>query len=130
MNLPRFVVHQHQARHLHYDFRLEMNGALRSWAVPKGMPLRSGVRRLAIEVEDHPLAYIDFEGTIPQGQYGAGTVSVWDKGTYTLEKAEQDELKFVLLGTKLKGAFVLLRMKKQPKNWMLLKVKSARKRVL
>lgn len=123
MTLPRFVVHQHQARHLHYDFRLEMNGALRSWAVPKGMPQRPGVRRLAIEVEDHPLAYIDFEGTIPQGQYGAGTVSIWDKGAYTLEKAEPDELKFVLHGTKLKGAFVLLRMKNQPKNWMLLKAK-------
>jgi bifunctional non-homologous end joining protein LigD len=124
MTLPRFVVHQHQARHLHYDFRLEMNGVLRSWAVPKGMPQRPGVRRLAIQVEDHPLAYIDFEGTIPQGQYGAGTVRIWDSGTYTLEKAEPDELKFVLHGAKLKGAFVLVRMKKQPDNWMLLRPKT------
>ena len=125
MTHPRFVVHQHQAQHLHYDFRLEMNGVLRSWAVPKGAPQRPGVRRLAIEVEDHPLAYIDFEGTIPQGQYGAGTVHIWDTGTYTLEKAEPDELKFVLHGTKLKGSFVLLRMKDRPKNWILLRPKSA-----
>ncbi|MGE0820793.1 MAG: DNA polymerase ligase N-terminal domain-containing protein [Candidatus Binatia bacterium] len=130
MALPRFVVHQHHARHLHYDFRLEMNGVLRSWAVPKGLPQRSGVRRLAIEVEDHPLEYIDFEGTIPQGQYGAGTVRIWDAGTYTLEKAEPDEVKFVLHGTKLKGAFVFVRMEKQPKNWMLLRPQSARESML
>ncbi|MGE0825247.1 MAG: DNA polymerase ligase N-terminal domain-containing protein [Candidatus Binatia bacterium] len=77
--------------------------------------------RLAIEVEDHPLEYLDFEGTIPRGQYGAGTVEIWDTGTYTLEKAEPDELKFTLHGTKLKGAFVFVRMEKQPKNWMLLR---------
>ena len=124
MALPRFVVHQHRARHLHYDFRLEMNGVLRSWAVPKGLPQRSGVRRLAIEVEDHPLEYIDFEGIIPQGQYGAGTVRIWDTGTYTLEKAEPDELKFVLHGTKLEGLFMLLRMKDQPQNWILLRPKT------
>jgi bifunctional non-homologous end joining protein LigD len=101
-----------------------MNGVLRSRAVPKGMPQRSGVRRLAIAVEDHPLEYIDFEGTIPQGQYGAGTVRIWDTGTYTLERAEPDELKFVLHGTRLKGSFVLLRMKNQPKNWILLRPKT------
>jgi len=101
-----------------------MNGVLRSRAVPKGMPQRSGVRRLAIAVEDHPLEYIDFEGTIPQGQYGAGTVRIWDTGTDTLERAEPDELKFVLHGTRLKGSFVLLRMKNQPKNWILLRPKT------
>src|SRR5262245_41210323 len=124
MALPRFVVHQHQARHLHYDFRLEMNGVLRSWAVPKGLPQRSGVRRFDIAGEDRPLEYIDFGGTIPHGQYGAGTVRIWDAGTYTLEKTEPDELKFVLHGTKLKGSFVLVRMKNQPKNWILLRPKT------
>jgi len=124
MERQRFVVHKHQGKHLHYDLRLEMNGVLRSWAVPKGMPQRPGVRRLAIQVEDHPLAYIDFEGTIPQGQYGAGTIRIWDTGTYTLEKAEPDELKFVLHGAKLEGPFVLLRMKNQPDNWILLKPKT------
>jgi len=120
----RFVVHEHHGRHLHYDFRLEMNGVLRSWAVPKEPSQKLGVRRLAVQVEDHPLEYIDFEGTISEGQYGAGTVRIWDWGTYTLEKAEPNELLFVLHGKKLQGPFALVRMENRAQDWLLLKRKT------
>jgi len=117
----RFVVQEHHARSLHYDFRLEMDGVLRSWAVPKGPPLAPGVRRLAVQVEDHPVEYIDFEGEIPAGQYGAGRVSIWDKGTYVLQESKPDELKVSLKGEKLRGHYALVRLPKQPKNWLLIK---------
>jgi bifunctional non-homologous end joining protein LigD len=119
----RFVVQEHQARHLHYDFRLEMNGVLRSWAVPKGPPQKPGMRRLAVQVEDHPVDYIDFEGAIPEGLYGAGEVRIWDQGTYSLEKAGPDQLKFTLYGQKLSGPYVLVRMKGRPQDWLLIKLK-------
>lgn len=111
----RYVIHKHQATHLHYDFRLEWNGALLSWAVPKGPSLDPSVKRLAMRVEDHPRDYADFEGVIPEGEYGGGTVMVWDRGTWTPDDQDVDgalrrgELKFTLQGTKLKGSWVLVR---------------------
>lgn len=117
----RFVVHKHQASHLHYDFRLEMDGVLKSWAVPKGVPLEPGVRRLAVQTEDHPVGYIDFAGTIPEGEYGAGTVEIWDRGTYELDKKEPEEISFTLHGEEFSGGYVLVHT--DDKNWILLKRK-------
>jgi len=119
----RFVVQKHQATHLHYDFRLEMGGVLRSWAVPKGPPLEVGIRRLAVQVEDHPVDYIDFAGEIPKGEYGAGTVEIWDKGEYELEKETADRLEFSLRGKKLSGSYVLIRT--DDKNWLFIRRKEA-----
>jgi bifunctional non-homologous end joining protein LigD len=121
----RFVVQEHDASHLHYDFRLEMDGVLRSWAIPKGPPQRPGIRHLAVQVEDHSVEYIDFEGTIPEGQYGAGTVRIWDYGTYNLEELEPDKLKFILHGKKLRGHYALVRMGKCPQDWLLIKLKES-----
>jgi len=117
----RFVVQRHQASHLHYDFRLEIEGVLKSWAVPKGVPLEPGVRRLAVQVEDHPLEYLDFAGTIPEGEYGAGTVEIWDRGSFTLEKHTPGQLEFSLHGGRLSGSYVLIHTAE--KNWLLLKRK-------
>lgn len=126
-----FVVQKHQASHLHYDFRLEWHGVLVSWAVPKGPSLDPSVKRLAMAVEDHPLEYGGFEGIIPEGQYGGGTVMVWDRGTWEPEDADVDtslksgELKFTLHGSKLKGSWVLVRTKGFRKStrssWLLIK---------
>ncbi|MBU4332485.1 3'-phosphoesterase [Patescibacteria group bacterium] len=127
----RFVIHKHDASHLHYDFRLEMDGVLKSWAIPKEPPKTKGIKRLAIQVEDHPIDYINFEGIIPDGNYGAGKVEIWDKGVYqgsnkTLKhkskkmKSGLDSFKFELKGKKLKGEYVLVRLK--DKNWLLFKV--------
>jgi len=119
----RFVVQKHQARNLHYDFRLEMGGVLRSWAVPKGPPLKPGIRRLAIQVEDHPVDYIDFAGGIPQGEYGAGSVEIWDKGEFDLEKESADILEFSLRGKKLSGSYALIHT--DNKNWLFIRRKEA-----
>src|SRR3954471_3333505 len=121
---PIFVVQRHDARRLHYDFRLELNGALASWAVPKGVPLEHGQRALAVHVEDHPLDYATFEGEIPQGQYGAGTVEIWDHGTYELVERKKDGgLTVRLHGDRLEGLWTLVpaKLDGDPKNWLLLR---------
>ena len=129
----RFVIQKHDATRLHYDFRLELDGVFKSWAVTKGPSIDPADKRLAVEVEDHPLDYGDFEGTIPKGQYGGGTVMLWDRGFWAPlgnedpEKAlSKGELKFVLAGEKLKGSWVLVRMKTdlsgtKRNNWLLIK---------
>ncbi len=116
----RFLVQEHHARQLHWDFRLELGGVLKSWAVPKGPPTELGVKRLAVEVEDHPLSYFGYEGTIPKGEYGAGIVKVWDKGFYVLELREPRKYHVLLKGRKLKGDYRLINFK--DKNWLIYKV--------
>ena len=130
-----FVIQRHHASHLHYDFRLELNGTLKSWAVPKGPSLNPNDKRLAMMVEDHPLDYASFEGDIPPGNYGAGHVDIWDKGTYEPvdEKGEVisakeftknlhgGSIKFRMRGRKLKGEFALVNLKKDEKSWLLIK---------
>ncbi len=127
----RFVIQKHAASHLHYDFRLEMDGTLKSWAVPKGPPYELGVKRAAFEVEDHPIDYLQFEGTIPKGQYGGGTVMVWDIGTYELlgGSHEKGDLKLRLMGRKLKGEWHIFRIKSDSRKpmWLLAKSKVAAK---
>ena len=126
-----YVIQKHQASHLHYDFRLEWNGVLLSWAVPKGPSLDPSVKRLAMQVEDHPLEYGNFEGIIPEGEYGGGTVMVWDHGYWTPESPDADaalkkgDLKFTLHGDKLKGSWVLVRTRgfggAKRASWLLIK---------
>ena len=117
-----YVIQKHAATHLHYDLRLEMDGVLKSWAIPKEPPSALGVRRLAVQVEDHPVEYANFEGTIPEGEYGAGTVEIWDSGTYKLIDRKEDKLIVEINGNRLKGAYVLVRFKEQ-KNWLFFKKK-------
>ena len=128
----RFVVHEHKATRLHYDFRLEMSGVLKSWAIPKGPSMNPAEKRLAVMVSDHPVEYIDFEGIIPEGSYGAGPVVVWDHGTYEPTEAGGAEKQlgagkfaFTLKGGKLKGAFALARFARGEtgKEWLLMKKK-------
>jgi bifunctional non-homologous end joining protein LigD len=127
----RFVVQEHHARQLHYDFRLEMAGVLKSWALPKGPSLRSMDKRLAIMVDDHPLDYFNFEGIIPAAHYGAGAVVVWDSGSYKLlegndpiQSLERGKIVIELHGKTLRGAFTFVKMKgRGEKNWLLIKKK-------
>ena len=134
---PRFVVHKHDASRLHYDLRLEMEGVLKSWAVPKGPSLNPSDKRLAVMVEDHPLKYADFEGVIPEGEYGGGTVMIWDEGTYEVQGDDKapdavgkGELKVVLRGKKLRGGWVLVRTKwrGEDKHWLFIKEKDEQAR--
>src|ERR1700732_2965668 len=131
-----FVVQKHAATRLHYDLRLEVGGVLKSWAVPKGPSLNPADKRLAIQVEDHPFEYRKFEGTIPEGNYGAGEVIIWDQGTYEVEgsadaaeQIERGELKFRLHGHKLNGSFVLVRLRRSSGSgkpeWLLIKHKDS-----
>ena len=131
-----FVVHEHHATRLHFDVRLEMEGVLKSWAVPKGPSMNPADKRLAILVDDHPLAYGTFEGIIPKGRYGAGPVVIWDQGTYALlegsdpgAQVKGGSLKFSLHGKRLKGAFALVKLKgprTTGKEWLLMKKADAR----
>jgi bifunctional non-homologous end joining protein LigD len=123
----RFVIHEHHATRLHFDLRLEIAGALKSWAVPKGVSMNPSEKRLAISVPDHSLGYIDFEGEIAEGNYGAGEVRIWDKGEFEAENAAEQlkngKLVFTFYGAKLKGEFTLVKMKDQEKNWLVIKSK-------
>jgi DNA ligase D-like protein (predicted 3'-phosphoesterase) len=121
--MGRFVVQRHDASRLHWDFRLEMDGVLKSWAVPKEPPTRPGLRRLAVAVEDHDLDYIDFEGVIPEGEYGAGTVEIWDGGNFELESRKPEKLVFELRGEKMKGRYTLVHFTEKAENWLLFKNK-------
>jgi DNA ligase D-like protein (predicted 3'-phosphoesterase) len=127
-----FVVQQHAARSNHFDFRLEMGDVLKSWAVPKGMPVKIAEKHLAVETEDHPLDYAAFEGNIPKGEYGAGKVKIWDKGSYRnirkisiKESYENGQIEVALNGRKVKGRYALIQTKfnDNPKNWLLIKMK-------
>ena len=123
--LKIFVVHDHRASHHHWDLRLSMQGVLKSWAIPKVPPRAKGIKRLAIKVEDHPLAYAKFQGTIPEGQYGAGTVKIWDKGKYELKHRDSKKIVLEFHGKKLKGEYVLVKTSygaKPEKSWLFMKV--------
>jgi DNA ligase D-like protein (predicted 3'-phosphoesterase) len=113
-----YVVQRHQARNLHWDLRLERNGVLVSWAVPKEPPAEKGVRRLAIQTEDHPIEYGSFSGVIPEGEYGAGTVELWDRGEYETEKWEENEIIVIIHGKRLEGRYCLIRFKKVKDGWL------------
>ncbi|MEM3623250.1 MAG: DNA polymerase ligase N-terminal domain-containing protein, partial [Candidatus Bathyarchaeia archaeon] len=117
-----YVIQKHAATHLHYDLRLEMDGVLKSWAIPKEPPTTPSVRRLAVEVEDHSLEYANFEGIIPEGEYGAGTVEIWDRGTYRLLERKEGKLIVEINGNRLSGVYVLMRFKDK-KNWLFFKKK-------
>ncbi len=115
-----FVIHEHHARHLHYDLRLERDGVLKSWAVPKGIPEGAGEKHLAVAVEDHPLEYGSFEGEIPKGEYGAGQVTIWDSGTYTTKHWDDAKIEILLHGRRLNGPYVLVRFKRAGKDeWLI-----------
>jgi DNA ligase D-like protein (predicted 3'-phosphoesterase) len=117
-----YVIQKHAATRLHYDLRLEMDGVLKSWAVPKTPPEEKGVKRLAVQVEDHPIEYADFEGIIPKGQYGAGTVEIWDRGSYVLKEKGENKILLEIRGNRLKGDYCLVQFKgKGRENWLFFK---------
>ncbi|MFH1126238.1 MAG: DNA polymerase ligase N-terminal domain-containing protein [Candidatus Altiarchaeota archaeon] len=121
---PVYVIQKHQASHLHWDLRLEFDGVLRSWAVPKEPPVKEGEKRLAVETEDHPLDYAGFEGSIPEGHYGAGTVEIWDNGTFSVIERTDDKILIDVKGRKLSGQYYLIKFTRTgPKNWLFFKKK-------
>jgi bifunctional non-homologous end joining protein LigD len=120
-----FVVHEHRARHLHYDLRLEHDGVLKSWALPRGVPEIPGEKHLAVETADHPLSYRDFSGEIPEGEYGAGTVVIWDTGPYHTISWEPEKIEFIAKGKRLQGKYVLIRFRKAgEKFWLMIRSSS------
>jgi bifunctional non-homologous end joining protein LigD len=125
--MAKFIVHEHHASHLHFDFRLEMEGVLKSWAVPKGPSMNPADKRLAIMVDDHTMEYGSFEGIIPEGHYGAGAVVIWDNGEFELLRGgiREGRMEFSLKGKKLKGIFAMARMSGKEKEWLLMKKKDA-----
>ncbi|MHA1238147.1 MAG: DNA polymerase ligase N-terminal domain-containing protein [Candidatus Odinarchaeia archaeon] len=118
---PIYVIQKHDASHLHYDLRLEMDGVLKSWAIPKEPPVSVGVKRLAVQTEDHPIEYAEFEGIIPEGQYGAGIVEIWDKGSFELIDRKEDKITMIIYGKKLIGKYHLIKLKGSNKNWLFFK---------
>ena len=123
--MPIFVVQEHNASHLHWDFRLESGGVLKSWAVPKSPPLKSKLKRLAIQVEDHDKSYANFQGEIKEG-YGKGSVKIWDKGNYTIKEKTSKKWVFILQGKRMKGEYALIKTSygsKPEKSWLLMKIK-------
>jgi DNA ligase D-like protein (predicted 3'-phosphoesterase) len=120
--MPRFVIQEHQARSHHFDVRLEKDGVFKSWAVPKGVPEASGIKRLAVQVEDHDLAFGSFEGSIPKGKYGAGNIQVWDSGEYELTEWSEKRVLFTLLGKRVAGKFVMVRFNEvETSKWLLIR---------
>jgi bifunctional non-homologous end joining protein LigD len=122
----RFVIHEHHARNLHFDLRLEMGGVLRSWAVPKGISLNPADKRLAVLVPDHSLSYISFEGKLAEGTYGAGEVRIWDEGEYETaddpaKQFEKGKIELEFYGEKVRGEFTLVKMRRDDKNWLIIK---------
>ena len=115
--MDRYVVHEHHARRLHWDLRLERDGALASWALPKGVPQDPKENRLAVRTEDHPLEYLEFEGEIPKGEYGAGTIAIWDRGSYETEKFRDDEVIVTFAGERVRGKYALFQT--DGDNWMI-----------
>jgi len=124
---PCYVIHEHDASRLHWDLRLEFDGVLKSWALPKEPPTAEGIKRLAIAVDDHPLGYASFQGTIPEGEYGAGTVKIWDSGTFTLIEAKDGEYILQIDGNKLDGRYALIRTGSMGngKSWLFFRMKEA-----
>jgi DNA ligase D-like protein (predicted 3'-phosphoesterase) len=125
---PIYVIQKHDASHLHYDLRLEFEGVLKSWAIPKEPPLKTGIQRLAVQTEDHPIEYATFEGIIPEGEYGAGTVELWDQGSFKLIKRTDTKIEVNISGEKLKGGYALIKLKprkgeKRDANWLFFKMK-------